>query len=137
MPKRLAASHLSVVHVYKYFHGCISGSWRPLVAPRQHAAGCNPGISLVEAWAWPHLVVALIIHVSRQEETRRQEQLPLHHLRLDELLQVGPTQAAVPVVRDVTSVHDLPEQVAQVIVRDLGIREKGCYFPSCGPCALV
>lgn len=52
-------------------------------------------------------------------------QLSLHHLGLDKLLQVGPTQAAVPVVRNVTSIHDLTEQVAQVVVRHLGVRGRG------------
>lgn len=68
-------------------------------------------------------MVAVIVHVSRQGEARCQVQLPLHHLGLYELLQVGPTQTPVPVVCDVTSVHDLTEQVAQIVIRHLGIRD--------------
>ena len=73
----------------------------------------------------PHLVVVLVVHVSRQWEARCQAQLSIHHLRLDILSQVGATQTAVPVVCDVTSIHDLTEQVAQVIKRHLGIRDRG------------
>lgn len=70
-------------------------------------------------------MVAVVVHVSRQGEARCKVKLSLHHLRLNEFLQVGPTQTAVPVVRDVTPVHDLAEQVAQVIIRHLGIRVRG------------
>jgi len=52
-------------------------------------------------------------------------QLPLHHLWFDKLFQVGPTQTAVPVVCDVTPVHDLTKQVAEVIIWYLGSVEKG------------
>ncbi len=45
-----------------------------------------------------------------------------YHIRMHVLLEVGFTQAAVPVVRDVAAVHDLAEQVAQVLPRHLGVR---------------
>lgn len=72
-----------------------------------------------------HLVVAVVVHVAGQREARSEEKLSLHHLRPDIFLQVRPAQAAVPVVRDVTSVHDLAKQVAQVIKRHLGFRGRG------------
>lgn len=72
-----------------------------------------------------HLVVAVVVHVPGQREARSEEQLSLHHLGPDVFLQVGPAQTAVPVVRDVTSVHDLAKQVAQVIKRHLGFRGRG------------
>lgn len=65
-------------------------------------------------------MVAVVIHVSRQGEPGGQVQLPLHHLGLDKLLQVCAAQTPVPVICDVTTIHDLTEQVAQVIVRHLG-----------------
>ena len=37
-----------------------------------------------------------------------------HLFRFHVLLQVGPTQSPVPVVSNVTTVHDLTKQVAQV-----------------------
>ncbi len=64
----------------------------------------------------PYLMIAVVIHVSRQTETRRQIQLSLHHLRLDELLQICAAQPAVPVISDVTPIHDLTEEIAQVII---------------------
>lgn len=72
-----------------------------------------------------HLVVAAVVHVAGQREARGEEQLPFHHLGPDIFLQVGPAQTAVPVVRDVTSVHNLTKQVAQVIKRHLGFRGRG------------
>lgn len=71
--------------------------------------------------AAPHLVVAAVVHVSRQREARGELHLFLHHLRPDVLLQVGTAQPAVPVISDVAPVHDLPEQVTQVIKWHLGL----------------
>lgn len=79
-------------------------------------------------------MVAVIVHVSRKEELWRQVQVSFHHLWPDKLLQVGPTQATVPVICNVTSIHDLTKKVAQVIIWHLGIRnrvvalqEGGCW----------
>lgn len=66
-----------------------------------------------------YLMIAVVIHVSRQTEAGRQIQLSLHHLRLDELLQICAAQPAVPVVGDVTPIHDLTEEIAQVIIGHL------------------
>ena len=41
---------------------------------------------------------------------------------MHENLKVGTTQSPVPVIRDVTSVHDLAKQVAQVFPWHLGVR---------------
>jgi hypothetical protein len=41
------------------------------------------------------------------------------HFRLEILLQISPAQTPVPVVSDVTAVHDFPEQIAEVLPRDL------------------
>jgi len=38
-----------------------------------------------------------------------------HHVRVHVDLQVGAAQVAVPVVGDVTTVHNLAEQVSQVL----------------------
>lgn len=78
-------------------------------------------------WFFTDLVVGVIVHVPRQGEAGSQVQLSLHHLRLDELLQVGPTESSVPVISDVTSIHDLSKQVSQVIIWHLGRREKMSY----------
>lgn len=72
-----------------------------------------------------HLVVAAVVHVAGQSEAWSEEQLSFHHLGPDIFLQVGPAQTAVPVIRDVTSVHNLTKQVAQVIKRHLGFRGRG------------
>ena len=44
------------------------------------------------------------------------------HVGVHVLLEVGATQPSVPVVSDVTSVHDLSEQVAQVLPRHAHVR---------------
>lgn len=54
-----------------------------------------------------------IINYGRADDT--------HHWRIHVFLEIRPTQSSIPVVRDVTSVHDLTEQIAQVFPRDLGI----------------
>lgn len=66
-----------------------------------------------------YLMIAVVIHVSRQTEAGRQIKLSLHHLWLDELLQICAAQPAVPVIGDVTPIHDLTEEIAQVIIGHL------------------
>ena len=39
---------------------------------------------------------------------------PPHLLRAHEHLKVGPAEPAIPVICDVSSIHDLTEQVAQI-----------------------
>lgn len=70
-------------------------------------------------------MVTVVISVSRQGETRCEVQLPLHHLRLDKLFKVGPTQSPVPVVSDVTPIHYLTKEVAQIVVWYLEIANQG------------
>lgn len=41
---------------------------------------------------------------------------------MQELLEVRATQPAVPVVRNVAPVHDLPEEVAEVLPGNLAVR---------------
>lgn len=77
-----------------------------------------------------HLVVAAVVHVAGQRKAWSEEQLPFHHLGPDIFLQVGPAQTAVPVIRDVTSVHNLTKQVTQVIKRHLGFRGRGLLLLS-------
>lgn len=38
-----------------------------------------------------------------------------HHFWMHEFLQVGFTESSIPVISDVSSVHDLPEKIAQVL----------------------
>ena len=66
-------------------------------------------------------VVAPVITGRRDWEARRQAQLTIEHIRVHVLLQVGATQASVPVVCDMATVHDLTEQVAQIFPRHFGI----------------
>lgn len=40
---------------------------------------------------------------------------------MEELLEVGATEDTIPVVCDVTSIHDLPEEVAKVLPRYLTV----------------
>lgn len=44
-----------------------------------------------------------------------------HQFWFHELFQIGPTQSSVPVVSDVSTVHDLTEEVPQVFPRNFGI----------------
>lgn len=78
--------------------------------------GC---ISRAEQGASPHLMVATVVHVAGQWEPWRQRQLPCQHFWPNELLQVRSAEPPVPVICDVASVHDLPEQVAQVVIGHL------------------
>lgn len=47
-----------------------------------------------------------------------------HHFWMHEFLQVGFTESSIPVISDVSSVHDLPEKIAQVLPRHLHGLEK-------------
>lgn len=64
-------------------------------------------------------MITIVVCVSRQTEAVRKVQLSVHHLWLDVLLQIGTAEPAVPVISDVTAVHDLPEEVAQIIIGHL------------------
>lgn len=77
-----------------------------------------------------HLVVASVVHVAGQREAWSEEKLSFQHLRPDIFLQVSSAQTAVPVICDVTSVHNLTKQVAQVIKRHLGFRGRGLLLLS-------
>lgn len=66
-----------------------------------------------------HLMITVVIHVSGEWESRGEEQFSFQHLRLDVLFQIRPAEAPIPVIRDVTAVHDLAKQIAQVVIRDL------------------
>ena len=57
----------------------------------------------------------LVVQVGGDLKAWGQQDLPFQHLRPDVLRQVGPAEPAVPVVRDVAAVHDLPEEVAEVV----------------------
>ena len=57
----------------------------------------------------------LVVQVGGDLKARGQQDLPLQHLHPDVLCQVGPAEPAVPVVGDVAAVHDLPEEVAEVV----------------------
>lgn len=59
----------------------------------------------------PHLVV----QVGGNLEARGQQHLSLQHLCPDVLSQVGPAQPAVPVICDVTAVHDFTKKVAEIV----------------------
>ena len=84
----------------------------------------------------PHLVV----QVGGDLKARGQQDLPLQHLRPDVLRQVGPAEPAVPVVGDVATVHDLSEEVAEVVPGHLW-REaaaiRGPASPLCHPCPFL
>ena len=62
-------------------------------------------------------VVALVVAARRYREAGRQVELAVEHVRVHVLLEVGATQATVPVVGDVPAVHDLAEQIAQILPR--------------------
>lgn len=76
-----------------------------------------------------YLVIAIIVHVPWEGKSRSKAEFSLQHFWLNKLFQVGFAEPPVPVVRDVASVHDLTHEVAQVIVRDLGV-EQGGLSPS-------
>lgn len=64
-------------------------------------------------------MVTVVIHISGKREPRGQKQLPFHHFRLYEFLQISPAEPTVPVICDVTSVHYLAKQITQVVIGDL------------------
>lgn len=43
----------------------------------------------------------------------------VYHVRVHVLLQVGHAEAAIPIICDVTAVHDLSKQVTKIFPRDL------------------
>lgn len=64
-------------------------------------------------------MVTMVVHVAWEWEARGRGQLSGQHFWFNELLQVGSAESPVPVIGDVTSIHDLAKEVAQVIVGDL------------------
>ena len=42
-----------------------------------------------------------------------------YHFRMEEFLQIGLTQSSIPLIGNVSSIHDLSEKIAQVLPRYL------------------
>lgn len=79
----------------------------------------------------------LIIHAGWNHKAWSQGHLPVQHLGLHVLAQVGAAQPAVPVVSDVPPVHDLTKQVPEVIPWNLqGEAQAGTpeQLPRSSPC---
>lgn len=71
----------------------------------------------------PHLMVTIVVHVAWEWEPWGQSQLSFKHFRFNEFLQIRPAESPVPVIGDMASIHDLSEEVTQVIIGDL--RDEG------------
>lgn len=70
-------------------------------------------------------MIAIVVHVPWEGKSRSQAELSLQHFWFNELLQVGSAEPSVPGVGDVTPVHDVTHEVAQVIVGDLAMEQGG------------
>lgn len=53
----------------------------------------------------------LVVCVWGRLESRCEHQVPIHKLWLHELLEIRNAQTSVPVVSNVTAVHDFPEKI--------------------------
>ena len=60
-----------------------------------------------------------VVHIRRNRVSWSKEEVALQLIGMHVNFQVGLTEFAVPVVGDVSSVHDLAEEIAQVIPRHL------------------
>lgn len=59
-----------------------------------------------------YLMIAIIVHVPREGESWSKEEFSLQHFRLNKFFQIGLAKPSVPVIRNVTSVHNLTKEVA-------------------------
>jgi len=66
------------------------------------------------------VVLQYLADIRTDRQTDSASELP-YHGRVHVFFEVGAAESAVPVVGDVASVHDLAEQVAQVLPRHLGV----------------
>lgn len=64
---------------------------------------------------WNLALSYLVIEAGRDREPRCQVHFPFQHLHTDVLAQVSPAQPPVPVVGDVSPVHDLTKEVPEVV----------------------
>lgn len=61
------------------------------------------------------LVIGDVIAVGRRGEARREVEIALNEIGLEELEEVGLAEPTIPVVGYVAAVHDLAEEVAQIL----------------------
>lgn len=59
-----------------------------------------------------YLMIAIIVHAPREGESWSKEELSLQHFWLNKFFQIGFAKSPVPVICNVTSVHNLTKEVA-------------------------
>jgi len=57
-------------------------------------------------------MIAIIVHVPWERESWSKEEFSLQHFWLNKFFQIGLAKSSVPVIRNVTSVHNLTKEVA-------------------------
>lgn len=58
-----------------------------------------------------YLMIPIIVHVPREGKSWSKEEFSLQHFWLNKFFQIGFAKPPVPVVRNVTSVHNLTKEV--------------------------
>jgi len=66
-----------------------------------------------------YLMIAVIVRVPWEGESWSKEEFSLQHFWLNKFFQISFAKPPVPVICNVTSVHNLTKEVAQIIIRDL------------------
>ena len=59
-----------------------------------------------------YLMIAIIVHVPWEGESWSKEEFSLHHFWLNKFFQIGFAKPPVPVICNVTSIHNLTKEVA-------------------------